>query len=136
MVSTNTMSRSRLRRWATEPNTSAAISSRASSRKSIAAYAASSVNPGQRSIATRSATQPVAASFDPGSHARCADQREHHPLHRVAVQAPPGGDPADRRADPEAFPDPVQRPRRTQPAGVQHLDPTAGLTGAHARWSR
>ena len=72
MVSTNTMSRSRLRRWATEPNTSAAISGRASSRKSIAAYAASSVNPGQPAIATRCATQPVAASFDPGSHARCA----------------------------------------------------------------
>ena len=59
------------------------------------------------------------------------DQREHHPLHLLAVQAPPGRDPADRRADPEAFPDPVQRPRRAQPAGVQHLDPTAGLTGAH-----
>ena len=72
MVSTNTMSRSRLSRCATEENTSAAISSRASSRKSIAAYAASSVNPGQPAIATRSATQPVAASFDPGSHARCA----------------------------------------------------------------
>ena len=43
VVSTNTMSRSRLRRWATEPNTSAAIASNASSRKSIAAYAASSV---------------------------------------------------------------------------------------------
>ena len=50
---------------------SAAISPKASSRKSIAAYAASSVNPGQRSIATRSATQPVAASFEPGSQARC-----------------------------------------------------------------
>ena len=50
------------------------------------------------------------------------DQREQHPLGRVAVQAPAGGDPADRRADPEAFPQPVQRPRRAQPAGVQHLD--------------
>ena len=68
----------------------------------------------------------------PGLARPLRDQREHHPLHRVAVQAPPGGDPADRRADPEAFPDPVQRPRRTQPPGVQHLDPTAGLTGAQA----
>jgi hypothetical protein len=44
-------------------------------------------------------------------------------LVRVLVQAPPGRDPADCRPDAEAFPDPVQRSRRTQPAGVQHLDP-------------
>ena len=53
------------------------------------------------------------------------DQREHHPLDRVAVQAPPGGDPADRRADPEPFPDPVQRPRPAEAPRVQHLDLTA-----------
>ena len=67
----------------------------------------------------------------PGLARPLRDQREHHPLHLLAVQAPPDRDPADRRADPEAFPDPVQRPRRTQPAGVQHLDPIAGLTGDH-----
>jgi hypothetical protein len=59
----------------------------------------------------------------PGLARPLAVQREHHPLHRVAVQAPPGGDPADRRADPETFPDPVQPPRRTQPAGVQDRRP-------------
>ncbi|HEX5345941.1 MAG TPA: hypothetical protein VFW64_02390 [Pseudonocardiaceae bacterium] len=52
------------------------------------------------------------------------DEGEHHPLDRVAVQATVGGDPADRRADTEAFPHPVQRPGRAQAPRVQHLDPT------------
>ncbi len=72
MVSTKTMSTSRLSRCATESKISAAISPSASSRKSIARYAASSENPAQPAIATRSATQPVAASLLPGSSARCA----------------------------------------------------------------
>ena len=38
----------------------------------MAAYAESSLNPRQSAIATRSATQPVAASLLPGSSARCA----------------------------------------------------------------
>jgi len=61
-----------LSRWATEAKIRSAISASAPSRKSIAAYAASSENPGQPSTATRSATQRVPASFEPGSQARCA----------------------------------------------------------------
>ena len=72
MVSTKTMSTSRLSRCATESKIRAAISPSASSRKSIAAYAESSQNPGQSAIATRSATHRVAASLLPGSSARCA----------------------------------------------------------------
>jgi len=58
------------------------------------------------------------------------DQREQHPLDRLAVQAPAGRDPTDRRADPKSFPDPVQRPSPTQVAGVQHLD-VGARGGAH-----
>ena len=68
--------------------------------------------------------------FDPGSHARWQTSANTTP----PPARRPGAadrDPADRRTDSEAFPAPVQRPRRTQPAGVQHLNPTAGLTGAH-----
>ncbi len=71
-MSTNTMSRSRFSRCATEPKTSAAMPSSASSRKSIAAYAASSDSTASPSMATRSATHFVAASFEPGSSARWA----------------------------------------------------------------
>ncbi len=71
-MSTNTMSRSRFSRCATEPNTTQAMSSSASSRKSIARYAWSSVNALSPSIATRSATHFVPASLLPGSSARCA----------------------------------------------------------------
>lgn len=46
------------------------------------------------------------------------DQREDHPFDRVAVQAPAGRDPADRRADPQSFPNPVRRPRSAQRPGV------------------
>ena len=49
------------------------------------------------------------------------DQREDHPLDRLAVEPPPGGDPADRRPDLQPFPQPVQHPRPAQPPGVQHL---------------
>jgi hypothetical protein len=76
VVSTNTMSQSRLSRCATDEKTSEAISSSASSRKSIPAYAASESNPAQPSIATRSATHRVAASFEPGSRARCATREK------------------------------------------------------------
>jgi hypothetical protein len=47
--------------------------------------------PAQPSTATRSAIQPVAASFDPGTRP-LRDQREHHPLdspHRLGVHASP-----------------------------------------------
>jgi hypothetical protein len=41
-------------------------------------------------------------------------------------------DPPDRGTDPEAFPDPVQRPRRAQPPRVQDLDlPAAGGRCGH-----
>ena len=50
------------------------------------------------------------------------DQGEHDPLDRLTVQAAAGGDPADRRTDPEPLPDPVQRPRPTQRAGVHDVD--------------
>ena len=66
------MSTSRFSRCATESKIRAAISPSASSRKSIARYAASSQNPAQPAIATRSATHRVAASLLPGSSARCA----------------------------------------------------------------
>ena len=72
MVSTKTMSTSRLSRCATESKIAAAISPSAPSKKSIARYAASSQNPPQPAIATRSATHRVAASLLPGSSARCA----------------------------------------------------------------
>ena len=53
------------------------------------------------------------------------DECEHHPLDRVAVETTARGNLADRRTDPEAFPDPVQRPRRAQAPRVQHLDLSA-----------
>jgi len=66
------MSRSRFSRCATDPKISDAISGNASSRKSIAAYAASSLKPAHPWIATRSATHFVPASLLPGSSARWA----------------------------------------------------------------
>jgi hypothetical protein len=50
------------------------------------------------------------------------DQGEHHPLDRLTVQPPPGGDLADGRADPEPFPQPVQGPCPAEAAGIEHLD--------------
>lgn len=71
-MSTKTMSTSRFSRCATASKIRPAISGSASSKKSIARYAASSENPPQPAIATRSATHRVAASLLPGSSARCA----------------------------------------------------------------
>ena len=55
-----------------------------------------------------------------------------------AVQASPGGDPANRGADPEAFPDLVQGPRGAEAARVQrlHLAPELGGTGRGDRLLR
>src|SRR4051794_6734131 len=118
------MSRSRLSRCATEANTSAAISVSASRRKSIAAYAASSEKPAQPSIATRSATQPVAASLLPGSSARCATSAKTTRSTCSVQPAAVGGAP-DGRAHAQALPEPVHRPPPAQPAGVEdlHLGP-------------
>ena len=80
-----------------------------------------------RAAARSRPARPPSRSRPASSPARTPAARPARtpPARPLAVQAPPGGDPADRRADPEAFPDPVQRPRRAQPAGVQHLDPAA-----------
>jgi len=64
---------------------------------------------------------PGAGQLRPRFQRPLGDQREQHPLGRLAVQPPTGGDAADRGADAEPFPDPVQRPRPTQVAGVEHL---------------
>lgn len=50
------------------------------------------------------------------------DQSEDHPLGAVTVDLAAGSDPADRRTDPQPFPDPVQHPRLAQPPQIQHLD--------------
>ena len=128
MVSTKTMSTSRFSRCATESKIRAAISPRASSRKSIARYAASSENP-----ATAGDRDPL--GHPPGGGQLAArfqrplrHQREQHPLGRRGVQAPVGGDPVQRRADPEPLPEPVQQPRPAEAARVQDLD-LAGVRG-------
>ena len=132
-MSTNTMSRSRLSRCATEPNTSAAISSQGVEQE-VHRRVRGVIGEPRAALDRDPLGHPAGrGQLRPGLARPLRDQREHHPLHRVAVQAPPGGDSADRRADPEAFPDPVQRPRRTQPAGVQHLDPAAALAGGRRR---
>ncbi len=48
-------------------------------------------------------------------------QREDHPLGCLPIQAATVGDPAQRGTDAQPFPQPVQRPRPTQPPGVEHL---------------
>ena len=128
MVSTKTMSTSRLSRCATESKIRAAISSSASSRKSIARYAESSLNPRQSAIATRSATQPVAASLLPGSSARCATSANSTRSAAAAVDPTTRGDPAQRRADTEPVPQLIQHPRPAEAPRVQHLD-LAGVRG-------
>ena len=55
-------------------------------------------------------------------------QREQHPLGRAAVDAPTRRHPVQRRADAKPLPQPVQHPRPTEAARVQHLD-LAGVRG-------
>ncbi len=59
------------------------------------------------------------------------DQSEHDPLDRLTIEATTSGDPADRRTDPEPLPDPIQRPRSAQRAGVNdlHLGAVRGRGG-------
>lgn len=66
------------------------------------------------------------------------DQCEHHPLDLLAVEAAPGGVPAQRRPDPEPLPDSIQGPHRVQSARVQllHLAPELGGTGGGDRLLR
>ena len=85
VVSTKTRSTCRFSRVATDANTSAAISCNASSRKSIARYAASSLNVGRCSMNTRSVTHFVAASLLPGSRALAPSQVAAWAGHSVAV---------------------------------------------------
>ena len=131
MVSTKTMSTSRLSRCATESKIAAAISPSASSRKSIARYAASSENPAQPAIATRSADPAGGGQLAARFQRPLCHQREQHPLGRVRVQAPVGGDPVQRCADAEPLPELVQQPRPAEAPRVQHLDLT-GVRGARS----
>ena len=133
MVPTNTMSRSRLSRCATEEKVSAAISSKRVEQEvhpPTGRQAWLSVNPPRRSIATRSPTQAGRRQLRPRFQGALRDQREHHPLSGRAVTAPTGGDPADRRTDPEPLPEPVQRPCPTQAAGIEDLD-LGAVRGSH-----
>ena len=57
------------------------------------------------------------------------DQGEHHPLHGQRIEPATGRGLADRRADPEPLPHPVQRPGPAQPAGLQNLHLHAGSCG-------
>ena len=126
--STNTMSTSRFSRCATEAKISAAISSSASSRKSIARRRRRRrIRRSRRSRPARP-TQRVAASLLPGSSARWATSANSTRSTASAVQASPGRDPAQRGADAEPLPQPVQHPRPTEASRVQHLD-LAGLRG-------
>ena len=80
----------------------------------MAAYAESSLNPGQSAIATRSATQPVAASLLPGSSARCATSATapaRPRRRRSADPRRPGAAPPDAQPVPQLVQHP--RPRRS-----------------------
>ena len=59
---------------------------------------------------------------EPGSRARWATIAKSTRSANAPSSRRAGGDPADRRADPQAVPQPVQHPRPAQPPGLQHLD--------------
>src|SRR5512143_273877 len=122
------MSTSRFSRCATESKIRAAISPRASSRKSLTRYAASSENPPQPAIATRSATQPVAASLLPGSSARCATSANSTRSVVAASRRRSAATRCSARADTQPLPEPVQQPPAAEAARVQDVD-FAGVRG-------
>ena len=123
-MSTKTMSRSRLSRCATEVKISRGdLVQRVEQEVHRPVGLSRPDSPAQPSMATRSADPPGGGQLaDPGSQGALGDQGEHHPLDGAPRPAGAGRDLADRRADPEPLPQPVQRPRPAQAAGVQHLD--------------
>ena len=122
MVSTKTMSTSRLSRCATEPKIA---------RGDLAQRVEQEVHRPIRRVVGKPAT---AGDRDPLGHPPCGGQlaarfqrplchqREQHPLGRRGVQAPVRGDPVQRRADAEPLPELVEQPRAAEAARVQDLD--------------
>jgi len=113
---------------ATEANTSAAIPSNASSRKSIARYAWSSLKPGRCSTNTRCATHVVQASLEPGSRARWATNAK---ITRSAKAPRSGGRPrpGGPRRRSRGAPTAGRHPGAAQAPAVQHLDLPTGVAG-------
>jgi hypothetical protein len=102
-VSTKTMSHDRFNKFAVVAKIRSAMPGSDPSRKSIAAYAASSSKAGQPSMATRSAAQRTAASFEPGSRHRWATNAKHtrstsSPSRRRPSAAEPRASPIPRRS--------------------------------------